>query len=119
VLLLQEGKKKAKFDKEYCLRFAALYFGPLKNDMAAYAERDVNGAKAAGGAGLPKFVQKTSAPASDSSLYQYVAAVEKGISDLQAAAKAENADGVTAAGAAIKGAAEGLISAANPPIVFN
>jgi hypothetical protein len=50
---------------------------------------------------------------------QYVAAVEKGISDLQAAAKAENADGVTAAGAAIKGAAEGLISAANPPIVFN
>jgi hypothetical protein len=48
-----------------------------------------------------------------------VAAVEKGISDLQAAAKAENADGVTAAGAAIKGAAEGLISAANPPIVFN
>ena len=70
VLLLQEGKKKAKFDKEYCLRFAALYFGPLKNDMVAYAERDVNGAKAAGGAGLPKFVQKTSAPASDSSLYQ-------------------------------------------------
>ena len=70
MLLLQEGKKKAKFDKEYCLRFAALYFGPLKNDMAAYAERDVNGAKAAGGAGLPKFVQKTSAPASDSSLYQ-------------------------------------------------
>ncbi len=69
-ILLQEGKKKAKFDKEYCLRFAALYFGPLVNDMTAYAERDVNGAKAAGGAGLPKFVQKTSAPASDSSLYQ-------------------------------------------------
>ncbi len=45
--------------------------------------------------------------------------VEKAISDLQSAAKAENADGVAAAAAAIKGAAEGLISAANLPVVFN
>lgn len=112
-------KKKPKFDKEYCLRFSALYLKPLTNDMVAYAERDANGAKAAGGAGLPKFNQRTSAPASSSALYQYVEAAEKGISDLVIAAKADNAEGVTAAGAAVKAAAEGLISAANPPIVFN
>ena len=62
--------KKAKFDKEYVLRYNALYLSPLKDAMVAYAERDVNGAKAAGGAGLPKFIQRTSAPASASSLYQ-------------------------------------------------
>ena len=62
--------KKAKFDKEYVLRYNALYLSPLKDAMVAYAERDVNGAKAAGGAGLPKFNQRTSAPASASSLYQ-------------------------------------------------
>jgi hypothetical protein len=63
-------KKKAKFDKDYVLRFNALYFTPLTDAMVAYAERDANGSKAAGGAGLPKFIQKTSAPASDSALYQ-------------------------------------------------
>merc|ERR1719409_275124 len=52
--------KKAKFDKEYVLRYNALYLSPLKDAMVAYAERDVNGAKAAGGAGLPKFNQRTS-----------------------------------------------------------
>ena len=72
-VLLSQGdgkKKKPKFDKEYCLRFSALYLKPLTNDMVAYAERDANGAKAAGGAGLPKFNQRTSAPASSSALYQ-------------------------------------------------
>jgi len=63
-------KKKAKFDKDYVLRFNALYLSPLKDAMVAYAERDVNGAKAAGGAGLPKFIQRTSAPVSESALYQ-------------------------------------------------
>ena len=63
-------KKKAKFDKDYVLRFNALYFSPLTDAMVAYAERDANAAKAAGGAGIPKFLQKTSAPASDSALYQ-------------------------------------------------
>ena len=63
-------KKKPKFDMEYVLRFNALYFSPLTDAMVAYAERDANGAKAAGGAGLPKFIQKTSAPASESALYQ-------------------------------------------------
>jgi hypothetical protein len=62
-------KKKAKFDMEYVLRFNALYFSPLTDAMVAYAERDANGAKAAGGAGLPKFVNKA-APASASALYQ-------------------------------------------------
>jgi hypothetical protein len=62
-------KKKAKFDKEYVLRFSALYFGPLKDSMVAYAERDAAGAKAAGGGGLPK-VNKPFKGASSSSLYQ-------------------------------------------------
>jgi hypothetical protein len=112
-------KKKAKFDKEYVLRFNALYLSPLKDAMIAYAERDVNGAKAAGGAGLPKFIQRTSAPVTESSLYQYVTAVEGAQGKLTEAAKKEDADAVVAAAAEIKAAASGLISAANPPVIFN
>jgi hypothetical protein len=48
-----------------------------------------------------------------------VEAVDSGISALCAAAKKEDAAGVVAAGASIKSAAEGLISQANPPIIFN
>merc|ERR1712127_586744 len=112
-------KKKAKFDKDYVLRFNALYFSPLTDAMVAYPERDANAAKAAGGAGIPKFLQKTSAPASDSALYQYVTAAQEAQSKLVIAAKAESSDDVVAAGAAIKAAADGLLSAANPPIVWN
>jgi len=112
-------KKKPKFEKDYVLRFSALYFTPLKNDMIAYAERDVNGAKAAGGAGLPKFNQKTSAPASSSGLYQYVTAIETAMTALSTAAKKEDAAAVGAAGADIQKAALGLLTAANPPIIFN
>lgn len=111
--------KKAKFDKEYVLRYNALYLSPLKDAMVAYAERDVNGAKAAGGAGLPKFNQRTSAPASASSLYQYVTAVEAGQGKLAEAAKKEDAAGAIAAIGEIKAAASGLLTAANPPIIFN
>jgi len=50
---------------------------------------------------------------------QYVTAAQEAQSKLVVAAKAESAEEVVAAGAAIKAAAEGLLSAANPPLVWN
>ena len=46
-------------------------------------------------------------------------AVEAGQGKLTEAAKKEDADGCVAAAAEIKAAASGLISAANPRVIFN
>ncbi|EKX38874.1 hypothetical protein GUITHDRAFT_154573 [Guillardia theta CCMP2712] len=110
--------KKPKFDKDYVLRYSALYLSPLKDAMEQYALRDVNGAKAAGGLGLPKFNEKL-APASGSALYSYVESVNKGIEAVSSAAKAGKSEEVLAAAKAIQDAANGFLTAANPPVVFN
>mmetsp|Transcript_8215 Transcript_8215/g.16419 ORF Transcript_8215/g.16419 Transcript_8215/m.16419 type:complete len:241 (+) Transcript_8215:49-771(+) len=110
--------KKPKMDRDYVLRYSALYLTTLVDAMEQYCLRDANGAKAAGGAGLPKF-KETLKPATASSLYSYVDAVKTEISSVSAAAKSGDFDGVTKAAAAIKSAADSFISTANPPIVFN
>jgi len=48
-----------------------------------------------------------------------VTSIEGAISALAIAAKAEDAAGVGAAAADIKAAADSLLTAANPPIIFN
>jgi hypothetical protein len=50
---------------------------------------------------------------------QYVTAAQEAQSKLVVAAKAGDSEACVAAGAEIKAAAEALLSAANPPIVWN
>jgi len=118
-------KEKIELDKDYVLRFSALYFTPLKNSMEAYCERDANGARAAGGAGFPRAKSPTLktrqdiAVASASPLYKYVTTVDEAILKINVAAKKKDFDGITKAAKEMQDAAEGLLKIAKPPILFN
>ncbi|KAJ1475581.1 hypothetical protein T484DRAFT_1967849 [Baffinella frigidus] len=125
----KEGEKKkagkgGKVDKDYCLRFSALYLSPLRESMEEYALRDVNGAKAAGGAGIPKvaggaFGGERLASASGSPLFAYIESMDKAIAAVSEAAKKEDGPGVTAAAGAVKKAGMEFLSQANAPVIFN
>lgn len=95
-----------------------LYLSPLAESMEEYALREVNGAKAAGGAGLPK-LKENLASAEGSPLYQYVKEVESGISAISTGAKAGDSAAVIAAAGSIKKAGESFLSQANAPVIFN
>jgi len=118
---VKKGKKPAKLDTPYVLRYSALYLSPLKDAMEQYCARDARGAKMAGGLGLPKkgSLYNDQEAARESSLYQYVEKVDAGIAAVSAAAKKGDFAGVKKASSDIKAAANGFLGAANAPVIFN